>query len=65
MLVLGSYRKDGKYSKDKENIGNRKVNRGGPHSQPTYTVCVENTPGRTIQHIPLGIYHAGGFNAMT
>ena len=61
MLVLGSYRKDRKYSKDKTNIDNRKVNTGGPHSQPT-------APKQSIwkiHHIPLAVYHAGGFDAMT
>ena len=66
MLLLGHHDKGGIYSRDKANIDNPKVNRGFP--QPTANLtspdCVENTPGPSVQHIPLGVYHVGGLTAI-
>ena len=56
-LVLGPTTKIGiRDSKDKANIGNLKVNRGC-HSliaNRTSADCVENTPGPSVHHIPMG-----------
>ena len=64
--MLGAQSKDGKYSGDKANIGNPKVNSGCPPltANRTWTDCDQNSPGPSIQYIPLGVYHTGGFNAI-
>ena len=51
---------------DKTNIGNLKVNRGCPPltASRTSADCFENSLGPSMQYIPLGVYHTGGFNAM-
>ena len=66
MLVLGPQGKDRKYCRDKANIDNPKVNRGCPPltANRSKTCCDQNSPGPSIQYVPLGVYHTGGFNAM-
>ena len=66
MLVLEPHGNNRKYSRDKANIDNPKVNRGCPPltANRTSADCVEITPGPSIHHIPLGFYHTGGFNAL-
>ena len=64
ILALGP---PGKDRKDKANIGNPKVNRGCPPltANRISEVYVQNTTtGHSMQHIPLGVYHSRGFNAM-
>ena len=68
-LVLGPHSKDRKYSSDKANIGNPKVNRVNSGCPPLtanriWTDCDQTSPGPSIQYIPLGVYQTGGFNAM-
>ena len=67
MLVLGLYSKNKKSLKDKANIGNPKVNRGCPPLTANRTSADygENSLGSSIQYIPLGVYHTGGFNVMS
>ena len=62
MLVVGPHGKDKKYSCDIANICNPNVNRGCPPlpANRTSADCVQITPGPSVQHIPLGIYHTGG-----
>ena len=66
MLVIGPQCKERKYSgvKTSTSIGNHKVNRDCPSSQPTTPRQTVWTPRPSMQHIPLGVYHTGGFNAM-
>ena len=61
MLVLRPHGKDRKYSSDKANISNPKVNRGSPLLTANRTSAdrEENTPAPLVQHIPLGFYHTG------
>ena len=57
------YRKN---SGDKANIGNPEVNIGCPPltANRISTDCDQNSPGPSIHYIPLGVYHARGFNVM-
>ena len=66
MLVLGPRGNDRKYTTDKANISNPKVNRGSPLLTTNRTSAdrEENTPAPLVQYIPLGVYHTGGFNVM-
>ena len=66
MFVLWPRGKDRKYPRDKPNIGNPEVNKGCPSltANPTLADYMEITFGPSIQHIPLGVYCTGGFNAM-
>ena len=63
MLVLGPHSKDLKSTRDKADIGNPKVNRGCPPLTANHTSadCLENSLGPSVQYIPLGVYHTGGF----
>ena len=58
-----------KYNRDQANIGNPKVNNvctRVPDNLISAEVrlAVENSPGTSIQYIPLGDYDTEGFNAM-
>ena len=48
-----------KYSRDKANMGNPKINRGCPllTGNRTSADCVWITSGPSVQHIPLWVYH--------
>ena len=50
-----------------KNIGHPKVNRGCPllTANCTSTVCMEITPGPSVHHIPIRVYHTGGFSDMS
>ena len=67
MLVLGLHSKDRKFTRDKANISNPKVNRGCPPLAANHTSadCVQISLGPSMQYIPLRVYHTGGFNAMS
>ena len=67
MLALEAHGKDRNYDSNTANIGNPKVNEGCPPLRTNYTSAdsMENSPGPSIQYIPLGLYHTGGFNAWT
>ena len=54
------------YSRDKANRGKPKVDRSCPPltANRISADCMENTPGPSIQHIPLGVYHTGCFKAI-
>ena len=60
----GKDSKDRKSTRDKANISNPKVNRGCAPLTANHTSadCVQISLGPSIQYIPLGVYHAGGFN---
>ena len=64
--VLGRHSKDKKSTQDKSNMGNPKLNSGCPPltANRTSAGCDENSLWPSIQYIPLGVYHTGGFNAM-
>ena len=66
MSVLGLNSKDRKSTRDKANISNPKVNRGCAPltANRTSADCGQISLGPSIPYIPLGVYHAGGFNAM-
>ena len=66
MLALEAHGKDRNYDSNTANIGNPKVNKGCPPLRTNYTSAdsMENSPGPSIQYIPLGLYHTGGFNTM-
>ena len=66
MLVLELHSKDRKYTRDKANISNPKVNRGCPPLTVNHTSvdCVQILLGPSIQYIPLSVYHTVGFTAM-
>ena len=66
MLVLESHTKDRKSTRDKENIGNPKVNRGYPPltTNRISADCLENSLWASMRFIPQGVYHTEGFNAM-
>ena len=67
MLALGPHRKDRTYSRDEANIGDLKLNRGGFLPFTVYGTSadyVEITHRPSEHHIPLGVYHIGGFNVM-
>ena len=55
-----------KYSRDKANMGNPQINRGCPllTANRTSADCVWITSGPSMHHIPLWVYHTGGFNAI-
>ena len=67
MSVLGLNSKDRKSTGDKANISNPKVNRGcAPLTANRISAdCVQISFGSSIPYIPLGVYHTGGFNAMS
>ena len=67
MSVLGLNSKDRKSTRDKANISNPKVNRGCAPltANRTSADCVQISLGPSLTYIPLGVYHTGGFNAMT
>ena len=67
ILALGPHSKDRKSTMDIANIDNPKVNRDSPPLTANITSAdfVENSLGPSVQYIPLGIYHTGGFYAMT
>ena len=66
MPVLRAHGKDGKYYRDKANEGNPKVNKGCPPLTTNHTSagCMENSPGPSMQYIPLVFFQTGGFNDM-
>ena len=66
MSVLGLNSKDRKYTKDKANISNSKVNRGCAQltANRTSVDCVQISLRPSIPYIPLRVYHTGGFKAM-
>ena len=65
MLVLGLHSKGSKSIRDKANKSNPKVNRVCPPltANRTSADCVQISLGPS-KHIPLRVYHTGGFNAM-
>ena len=62
----GAPSKDMGSTREKANTGNSKVNNGCPPLTANLTSadCLENSPGPSIQYIPLVVYHTEGFNAM-
>ena len=64
---MGLNSKDRKFTGDKANISNPKVNRGcAPLTANSISAdCVQILLGPSIPYIPLGVYHTGGFNAMS
>ena len=66
MLVLRPHGRGRMFSRDRASIGNPRLNIGFPtHNANCATIDrMEITLGPSIQHIPLGFYHTGGFNAM-
>ena len=66
MLVLGSHSIGRKSTRDKANTGNPKVNRCCPPltANRTSADCEENSLVSSVQYIPLGVYHTGGFDAV-
>ena len=66
MLVLVHHGKDRMFSRDRASISNPKLNICFPSltDNSATTDCMEITLGPSIQHIPLGFYHTGGFNAI-
>ena len=66
MRVLGLNSKDRKFSRDKANISNPKVNRGCAPltANRTSADCVQISLGPSIPYIPLGVYRTGRFNAL-
>ena len=62
-LLLGPHGKDRKYSSDKANIGNPKVNSVCPPLTVNRigTDCDQNSPAPSIQYNPMRVYHTGGF----
>ena len=67
MSVLGLNSKDRKSTRDTANISNPKVNIGcAPLTANRVSAdCVQISLGPSIPYIPLGVYHTGGFNAMS
>ena len=65
-LVLGLHSKDRKYTRDKANICNPKVNRGCPllTANRTSADCAPISLGPSLQYKPLRVYLTGLFNAM-
>ena len=53
--------KDRKFTRDKANISNPKVNRGCAPltANCTFADCVQTSLGPSIPYIPLGVYHTG------
>ena len=66
MSLLGLNSKDRKFTRDKANISNPKVNRGrAPLTANRISAdCVQISLGPSIPYIPLEVYHTGGFNTM-
>ena len=66
MLVLGLHSKERKYTRDKANISDPKVNRDCPPltANRTSAYCVQISLGPSIQYIPLRVYHTEEFNVM-
>ena len=66
VFVIGPHSKRRKSTRDKAKMGKSEVNRGRPPLTANHisTDSVENSLGPSVQDIPLGISHNGGFNAM-
>ena len=58
IVGTGARGKDGKYLRNKANIGNPKVNRGWPSLTANHILadCMEITLGPSIKHIQLGVF---------
>ena len=65
MLVLGPNDTDRKYYRKKTYTQAQGKQKLSPLTANRILVdCAENIPGRSVHHIPLGVYHTGGLNAL-